>query len=279
MEPVFTVALNGYNYHKGDNGWTFSVDGDYQLGFHIYDNKYSFPDISGFGLQTKSLKGFYDPDSTRDIYFNEYSYTSHQIRAWTTMSYGDGNLDLRARFYVPVTILSRSDSPMVLKQDGSGDLIHAAGRYNGSNDLVFPEKSTSDFTFSPFVEMAARYKIIPNRLNINLGGKFQQAGMGWTTTEYTQYYHPDVDSGDTNPNTVVKPDGGNTAEVKEHASFVRHTTKFGDFITEFRMGFTFYFSPNVAMDAATGIMRGNDVSLFGTTGLTNFGSILVMVTF
>jgi hypothetical protein len=279
MEPVITAGLNGYNYYKSANGWTFNADADYQLGFRMFNNDYSVPDLSGFSLQTKSIKGFYDPDSVRDIYFNEYSYMSHQIRVWTTMSYGDKDIDLRARFYLPVTLRYESDSPMVLKADGSGDLIHAAGRYNGSYALIFPEKSTSDFTFSPLIELAARCKIIPDRLNLNLGGKFQQAGIGWTDIEYVQYYHPQTPDANRSPNEIIKPDGGNSAEEKEYASFTRHTLKYGDFITEFKAGFTFYFSKNVALDASTGIMRGNDLSLSGTTGLTNFGSIMAIVTF
>ena len=281
MEPVITFVLNGYNFYKSDNGWTFSVDGDYMYTNRIFKNDYSVPDPSGFRLQTKTINGFFDPDTSRDINFNEYNYSSHQIRLWTTFSYGEDNLELRARFYFPVTLRTERDAPMVLKSDGSGDFINAAGRYNQAYALIFPEKDIFDITFSPFIEMAARYKLISGVLNLNLGGKFQQTGIGRTTTSYTQYSHPDASSSGVNPNiNPVKPDGGSIAKEDKDASFTVSTIKYGSFISEFRAGLTWYLSNNIALDAATGIRQGKDLSLTGTTGsLTNFGSILIMAIF
>jgi hypothetical protein len=253
MEPVITANLNGYEYYE-NSGLTLSADFVYQLTLGIFNNDYSYgPDT---GIKTNSIKGFVDRDIvSREYILNEYDFSSHLIEPSTSLSWDQGKLSLKAGLYLPVALTSEKDSPMILKADDSGDLEHSTENI---------ERSSFIFSFSPRLDMAAQYRVVPNKFNINIGGCFQQQGIGWTATDYTEYTR-----------------SGGEVLVKDNGQFKRHETNWGNFSTTLRAGFTFFFSENFALDAATGIRSGRDINVFGTgaDSITNFGSIMVMVTF
>jgi hypothetical protein len=257
-EPVITANMNGYNYYEGGNGMTLKADFEYQLTLCLFNNDYSYGPITD--LQTKSIKGFADRDTT-GYKFTEYEFSSHRITPSTTLSWGQGNLDLKVGIYLPIILTSAKVSPMTVRSpadfSATGDLIH-------STATADPETSAFDFSFAPSIDLAAQYRIIPQKLNLNLGGSFRQQGIGVTTTDYTEY--------------VLS---GGEAVVKENGQYKRTETNRGNFETAFHAGLTILFSEKFALDATTGIRNGRDINVFGTgaDSITNFGSIMAMITF
>jgi hypothetical protein len=255
MEPVITLNMNGYNYFENENGLTLSADLEYKLTLRIFNNDYSYgPDNN---QQIKSFNGLVNRING-ELIFNEYAYTSHQITPSTKLSWTQGNLDMRFGISLPVTITSEKDSPMMMVADGN--LIHD---FNPNRNV---QTSSNTFSVAPRIDLAAQYRAFSDKLNINMGGYFQQTGIGWTSTDYIEY---------------ISQSGGTASAVREGGLYTRHQTNLGNFETAFHAGFTILFSDNFALDATTGIRNGRDINVFGTGAgsITNFGSIMAMVTF
>jgi len=251
FEPVVSARMNEYTLLDNDEGLKIVTDAEYRFMMRLFNNDYSYgPDNN---QQIKSIKGF--ADRVRgEMVFNEYSFSSHRIMPMAKLFWSQDNLLMKAGLFLPITLTMQEDSPMRMV-GAEGELI---------KDFERDHTSSFSFAIAPRIDLAIQYRVFSDKLNINIGGSFQQSGLGWTSTDYTDY-----NSGG----------GGITSEIANQ--YKRHQTNMGNFDTAFHAGLTFIFTDNFLLDATTGIRNGRDINVFGTGAgsITNFGSIMAMITF
>jgi hypothetical protein len=136
--------------------------------------------------------------------------------------------------------------------DPSGKLV-----YNGPTGKAFA------FSINPDLNLGAQWQAT-SRLFLNIGGRINVAALVATTTKGAEYINGDaVKNGD----------------------YITTAASFGGTQNHLNLGVTINATDNVSVEAVTGLSgtskTTNNVNVFdtGTSGLFNFGSILVALKF
>ena len=247
FDPSLSAGLGGYTLYNKD-GFKLSTDVDYVLTLNLYDNEYSYED--GGSYKIGKIKGT-NNDNGNPL-MEEFS-VSNSLTPSLSGSWSKDALALKFKLNLPLTLSSKERNSADL--DASNNLF-----YNGQNE------STTSFIFRPDLRLAMQYKIIPNRLTLNVGARIQASTLKAETIEQKNYDAAGVFIDDKK----------------------MHNTKFGkedgtsDFASRFNIGATVNFTDNVWLEAATGVSGAfgdGAIDIFAPGGLLSFGSILVGLKF
>jgi hypothetical protein len=247
LDPSLALGLGGYTFLDID-GFKLSADLDYVLTLNIYDNEYSYAQNGKY--KTGKIAGTYIP-GTID-YFEKF-FISNLVTPSLSGQWSKDRLALRFKLNLPFTFQSEEQNPMVLNENNK--LV-----YNGANNSMFT------FIFRPDVRLALQYKLIPDRLTLNVGARIQATAITLDTIDQVNY-------------TLGKKD----ASKKTHNRSFSNIGSGTQFISRFSIGPTFNFTENAWLEALTGVSNayGNSgtVEVFAPGGLFSFGSILVGLKF
>jgi hypothetical protein len=234
FDPKLTLGLGGYTFYKSDGGFALLADLEYALAMKFYENEYAYTDGSG-NYKVSKIKGL-NTNGT----LTENTYNGHRITPALVGRWSGGPLALRFRFNLPVIFYYEESTLMT----GTG------------GDLAGGDKTNEFFIgFSPFLQLAAQWKIVP-KLALNVGGRITLAAVGRTTID-----------------TYIKTPAASTQEINE---------VYGNTTNNLTVGFTFLPTDNLTFEASTGIgtNTGNAISVFDeSNGLLSFTSLLVGLRF
>jgi hypothetical protein len=249
FDPSITAGLGGYTFYNKD-GFRFSADADYVLTLKIYNNEYSYQD--GDKYKTGKIKGTF---RVSGVPYEEYSYAINSLTPSLSGQWGEGKLALRLKLNLPLTLSFQEQNPMKQDNDNPGKLI-----YDGVS------KSTSIFTFRPDVRLAMQYRIIPDRITLNVGARIQTTAITMRTTSQKNY-----------------TEGKVTASSKVHETTFSDNSGGGSrFTSRFSIGATGNLTKNIWLEANTGVsgaFGNNAIDIFQPGGLFSFGSIMVGLRF
>jgi hypothetical protein len=243
FEPVLAAGMGGYTFYNKDD-FRASADLDYALTLKIYDNEYSYADNGRY--KTGKIKGTFSPGI---LPYVEQSYVLNSFTPSVSGSWSSDRLSLRFKLNLPLSFSTEESSIMGL--DSSKSLIRS-----GDSNLI------NTFIFRPDLRLAMQYKIVPEKLALNVGARIQSTPMILETVTRKIY--------DTSGN--------------ETATQIIHQDSFnGSFVSRFHIGAAFNFSENVWLEATTGVTNayGNIavIDVFAPGGLFSFGSILFALKF
>jgi len=243
LSPALGLGLGGYHFYNQD-GFRATLDVDYTLSINIYDNEYSY--IENGQYKTGKFAGTFNPGSFPYV---ERSYFTTTLTPSVAGSWSKERLALRFKLNLPLTLTVEEASTMAV--NGS-DLIK-----NGNSD------TTTTFTFRPDIRLAMQYKLIPDRLTLNVGARIQASALTLVTVDH-DYYNASGEK--------VTP---LTTKI--------HQDSFGSSVaSRFHIGPTFYFTENAWVESNTGVTNAygdNAIDIFAAGGLFSFGSILVCLKF
>jgi hypothetical protein len=243
FEPMLALGMGGYTFYNKD-GFRGSADLDYALTLKFYNNEYSYADNGRY--KTGKIKGTFSPGIFPYV---EQSYILNSLTPSVSGSWSDDKLSLKFKLNLPLTFSTEESSIMGL--DSSNRLIKSGD-----------SNSINTFTFRPDLRLAMQYKIVPEKLALNVGARIQSTPMILETVTRKIY------------NT-----SGN-----EIATQITHQNSLnGSFVSRFHIGATFNFTENVWLEATTGVTNayGNiaAIDIFAPGGLFSFGSILFALKF
>jgi hypothetical protein len=248
LDPSFAAGMGGYTFLNKD-GFRLSTDVDYVLTFNIYDNEYSY--MVDDKYKTAKIQGTYSPAS---ISLLERSFVSNLLTPSLSGQWNKDRLALKFKVNLPLGLVNQEQSPM--KLDDNNKMIHT-----GTSDSLIA------FTFRPDLRLALQYKIVPDRLTLNVGARIQSTTIMAGLNGRTLY---DEKGNEVNKTTV-------------------HQNSFGDnagggsrFVSRFNIGPTFNFTENCWLEANTGVTNAygnNAIDVFQPGGLFSFGSITVGLKF
>jgi len=249
FDPSLSAGLGGYTLYNKD-GFKLSADVDYVLTFNIYNNEYSYPE--GGSYKTGKINGWVAESG--DLI--EAFYVSNLLTPSLSGSWSKDALSLKFKLNLPIMLSTREGNSAAL--DPNNNLY-----YNGQNE------STTTFTFRPDIRLAMQYKVIPNRIILNLGARLQATMLTLETVEQANY----------DPLTGVLINN-----KKIHRDKVLNDATGTQFVSRFNIGPTIYFTDNVWLEATTGVSKAfgeGAVNLFGTGegSLFVFGSLLFALKF
>jgi hypothetical protein len=269
IHPVFDVGLGGFTFYNKD-GLKGAADLDYTLDISSYDdNEYSYLDGSG-NFKTKKItgtaRGKYELEDDPDDPINnpqisvyrpeiiERSKIINKIIPSASVSWSSGNLGVKAKLRANFDITNETSTAMAPKADGS---LQKSG-----NDTTI-----DTFAFTPRLDLGLQYKLVPNKLTLNVGGRI--AHQITSTTTDTKVYAA---------GTEDKKKATKTIKTDYRASSNANT----DRVDTYRLytGAALNFTDNVALEAVTGIQSGVDVfATGGSNGLFSFGSLAFSLKF
>jgi hypothetical protein len=246
FDPSFAAGLGGYAFYSKD-GFKLSADFDYVLGFNTYSNEYSIVEDGKY--KTRKIAGEFSPGTTS--YFQKF-FVSNQFTPSLSGSWSKDRLALKFKLNFPLMFSTRRQDSMDL---------------NDSNALIYDgeSESTNTFTFRPDLRLAMQYKIIPNRLTLNMGARIQATTITIETIQQEIYTDNVRDYG-----------------RKIHRSKFLNDASGTQFVSRFSLGVSFNLTENIWFEANTGITNkfGNEaIDLFAPGGLFSFGSILAGLKF
>jgi hypothetical protein len=248
FDPSFGFGLGGYNFYE-KNGFRASFDFDYALTLNLFNNEYSYVENNQY--KTGKIKGTFRPGVYPIV---EQNKLANLITPSLSGQWSKDKLALKFKLNLPFTLDIEKKANMIF--DGNNNPIN-----HGENQAF------TVFTFRPDLRLALQYKIIPDRLSLNVGARIQATAITMRTIDYKSY------------------DNGNLIETsKIHEPTYADNTGTGNrFVSRFSIGASFNFTENAWAEANTGITNvyGDDaVNIFSSDkSLFAFGSILVVVKF
>jgi len=259
IQPSFAAGLGGFAFYN-DHGFKGSVDLDYTLRFTVYSNDYSYAENTSAGVnsadyiyRTKTINGTWGPTSSTNstLILRERSNIYNSIVPSVSGAWSADRLGLKAKLRTNFDIENTKTTDM--------DVWRNRGITTDGSLQKYGDDETRDvFTFTPRLDLGLQYKIIPDKLTLNAGGRLARSIIVTTTT--VKVY--DID--------------GNEDPVK--ASKTKNTG-FGAMTWRLYAGAIFNFTENVWLEAATGVQNGVNVFSTGTDGLLNFTAIAVGLKF
>jgi hypothetical protein len=249
FDPSLSLGLGGYTFYNQD-GFKGSFDVDYVLAFNLYNNEYSYAD--GGKYKTGKIKGT-NNDNGNPL-MEEFSM-SNLLTPSLSGSWSKDALALKIKLNLPLTLSGKDVNSVGM--DSNNKLF-----YNGQNE------STTTFIFRPDIRLAMQYKIIPNRLTLNVGARIQASTLKFETIEQKNY---DSDGVFQNKKKL-----NNTKFGKEDGT--------SDFNSSFKIGPTLYFTENAWLEVVTGSSATKQfgegaVKIFDSDGLFSFGNITFVLKF
>jgi hypothetical protein len=245
VDPSLGIGLGGYTFYTKD-GFRLSADFDYALSLNIYNNEYSY--VENGQYKTGKIKGIFRPGNFPYV---EQSQVFNSFIPSLSGSWSRDKLAHKFKLNLPLTQKKKKTGIMGLND--SNDLINAGG----AND------TTTTFSFQPDLRLALQYKLIPDRITLNVGARIQTTAATLETIKRKDY---DLD--------------GNLSE-----SLRMHNNSTGtreDFVSRFHIGLTFNITENAWIEAMTGVSNvwgDSAIDFFAPGGLFSFGSILVVLKF
>jgi hypothetical protein len=247
VQPTIVAGLGGVTFINKD-GFKGSADIEYTLSWRAYSNEYNYTDANG-KLAIAKIKGV-NAGGQNGLTTN--SYTQNIITPSVSGAWNSGNVGLRFRLNLPVTITGTEEADMAIKNGNtSGELVK-----NGAW-----EKSTA-FAFQPDLRLAMSWRVVP-KLALYFGGQLRTTAISLTTTDRNTYSQDEEAA----PHTATKTKANNFG---------------GTFTNNLRLGTTFNITDNVWLEAQTGVWNSDGrASVFGTgtNGLFEFSSLLVGLKF
>jgi hypothetical protein len=241
FEPTIALGMGGFAFYN-ENGFKGSADLDYTLKLKTYNNSYSYnPDMAvGDKFDTKTFKGTWDGST-----FAEKSYVSNSIVPSVSASWSAGNLGLKAKLRTTLDFATDKSTAVVLKYDTAGT------KTEGTLQKTGPDVTTDTFTFTPRLDLGLQYKIVPNRLALNAGGRITRE-IKATTTDTKVF--------------------ANDTETTKSAT-TKKETSFGIMTNRLYAGVQFNFSDNAWVEGVTGVNNGVNVFDTGITTAPTGASI------
>jgi hypothetical protein len=241
FDPAFSAGLGGYTLYNKD-GFKLSGDLDYVLTINLYNNEYSY--VENDVYKTGKINGTFSENSNP---FVQEFFVSNSLTPSLSGSWSKDALSLKFKLNLPITLSSR---------ESNGADIEANGTlfYKGLS------VSTTTFTFRPDLRLAMQYKILPDRLNLNVGARIQATTLSSVKVDQISY---------DNDGSVVPG-----SKEKIHRDSVGN-----NFVSRFNFGAVFYFTENAWLEATTGVTNAfgdGAINVFslGEGGLFAFGSVL-----
>jgi hypothetical protein len=248
IDPSFAAGMGGYTFLNKD-GFRLPADVDYVLTFNVYDNEYSYVEDGKY--KTAKIQGTYSPAS---ISFIEKSYVSNLLTPSLSGQWSKDRLALKFKVNLPLGLINEEQSPM--KLDANNNMINTG-----------TSESSIAFTFRPDVRLALQYKVIPDKLTLNVGARIQSTTITAGLID-----------------RILYDEYGKEANVTKV-----HQNAYGDnagggsrFVSRFNIGPTFNFTENCWVEANTGVTNAygnNAIDVFAPGGLFSFGSIMVGLKF
>jgi hypothetical protein len=242
-EPVFSTGLGGYTFYRNESGFRASADLDYTLTITSYKNEYSYFDGTNFKIST--IKG-----ANINGNLTETESTANLFTPSVSGQWSGGNLALRFKLNLPVTLTNRESTGMAINNENPMD-----GRLeqHGNDSKIIT------IGFAPNLRLAAQWKILSN-LTLNVGGRITVNAISRTTTKSESY-----DQG------IKPPDSVTLKQI---------TKTFGGTANQLSAGVTFNATSNLTFEAACGVSTGG-INVFSsdTDGLLNFTRLLVSLKF
>jgi hypothetical protein len=245
FDPSLGIGMGGYTFYSKD-GFKLSTDVDYILTLNFYNNEYSYVENSQY--KTGKIKGTFSPGNFPYV---EQKQIFNSFTPSLSGSWSNDRLALKFKLNLPLTLTNKETGIMGL--DDFNKLINAGG----AND------STATFAFRPDLRLALQYKIIPDRLTLNVGARIQATAVTLETIKRKDY----------------DPDGNLSESLKMHN---KSTGTRDDFVSGFQIGPTINFTENAWVEAMTGVSNAygdGAIDIFAPGGLFSFGSILVVLKF
>ena len=257
LQPSLSLGLGGLNVFTKP-GFTVDLDLDYSLVLRFYNNDYSYPDADGKN-HILSISGLNDAGVLMENSFIQNSVSPSVVVEFI----GLHRLKFKGTLSLPVTLLSYGETEMQI----------VPGSFNGELQRDGNDTSLLLIQFSPLLQIGVQFEIIPNRLNLNIGGTLQFASVTWGLLTIENYLNADK-SGTLTGKSVSY--GEFNASNYSDLSPTIGTNQ----ISCLSVGFTFAFNKKFALDFMTGLNldnQGNEVNIFGITGrsLTSFSGILL----
>ena len=242
FQPKITFGLGGVTFYNKD-GFRGVIDLDNEFNFTVYNNDYTYTDNTG-KPKTAKIKGLNNND-TLTTNSNVWDVVTPSVAG----SWSSGNVGLRAKLNLPMTITGTEVTEMYDKQDGKGTLGKSGNR------------ETSTFAFQPDLRLALSWRVFP-KFALYAGGQIRTTPLSLSTITTKSY-------------------DGQDKEVEHSTTKTKNNNFSGTFTNNLRLGTTFNISDNVWVEAQTGLWNSDGkASVFGTTnGLFEFSSILVGLKF
>jgi hypothetical protein len=236
--PALTIGLGGFTFYEADN-FNAAVDLEYTGKMTLYDNEFSY--LKDGKYTTDKIKGVYNGSS----YTEQFKMTNNIVPmlklGWDSE---DKRVGLRSKLSLGVDLDPSNETTMGLNSDNK--LIK-----QGDDKGIFK------FGFTPGLELAAQYQIIPEKLTISIGGTINVEALTITTTTTERYIDDKAD---------------------DHSKTKTTAAGFGNTSTELKAAVAWNLTQNFWLEGSTGIGgNNNNVGLLGN--LITFGSILAGLKF
>jgi len=253
FQPSLAIGLGGFTFYN-ENDLKASVDFDYTLKFSVYSNDYSYALDTSAGVNSKdyvygikTINGTWGPTSATNpaLVLREKSNIYNSIVPSVSCSWSSGNIGIKTKFRLNFDFDNTKTTDMNVVRD-------ASGKTDGSLQKEGDDETKDVFTMTPRLDIGLQYKIIPEKLTLNIGGRLARS-VAFTTTSVKKY--------DTNG----KEDGNGANNSK--------SVNFGEMTWRLYAGTMFNFNENLWLEAVTGVQNGVNVFGTGVDGLFNFTSI------
>ncbi|MCL2139456.1 MAG: hypothetical protein FWH41_08005, partial [Treponema sp.] len=241
------TAASGYFSFFNQNGFDFGIDVWYTLNLKTFGNKYTLTP----GGDIVSFKGKLITDPA-DPFAGRYdvSYNAHWLTPYLYAGWSGEKLELSAELGFEFGFSGRRNRGLLLS---ASDQL-----WDGADTKVF------GFSFAPTLNLGLKWGIVPEKFYLNAGSGisfFGEGGLGVDKLTIDTY--------------VSNGKVGDT--VKATNSF------FDGALTRLMLGFTFYPTVNLGVQAMSGVdISSNNINVFNTgtaAGLAVFSKIMVTVKF
>jgi len=269
------INLGGFTIVSQDNGFSFSVDLDYSLESKIYgDNQVAYL-YNAPGTTYNTYRYFKEKgrnyDSTDSTYETDIVNGNHKIEPTLQVQWSSDKVGLGAKLHLPVTIDSDEYTTNTIVS-GTNNFYTGLPASGASSYKFRKDSSVKEVTvgFAPELKLGGQYKLVPDKLNINMGATIGLSKAESTTTETTTIDY----AGSTVTTGWIKRNETTKTEVVPASNPTS---------SSFSVGATLFLTKNVILDAWTGVKDATYFNLFGdnsgTPSLTYFGGILLMLSF
>jgi hypothetical protein len=246
LQPSLNLGLGGFTFYKAD-AFKAIVDLDYALLLKLYDNEFSYLDSATNKYKTDKIKGEFTGTTPGSYTENTELQNAITPSLKLTWKSEDSRLALKSKLGLAVVLINSSSTGYAY------DNASSSAKQDGTDSKTFI------FRFTPSLQLAAQYQIIPEKLTLNMGGSIS-AGMLQTTTVESEIY-----------------DNGT---AREHSKSKVTTPSFGSTSTSLLAGVTWNLTKNVFVEGRTGVNTNNgnnDVKLL--ENVVTFSSILAGLKF
>ncbi|MCL2193658.1 MAG: hypothetical protein FWB78_09715 [Treponema sp.] len=239
----FTAAMGGFSILR-QNGFDLGVDLWYTLSLPMYNNYFNYIDAAGNQRVGSGYRGRFSATGPNANEFTEIRQHLHAVTPYLYAFWEGEGITLAAELGLGMGFGGRRTTEMALRT-GTSTLVN-----NGW------ERAESFFSLEPTLGLGMQWAVVPERFFLNAGGIVQFGGVSFESAENTEY---------------------NDGARVEGSGFRSVNRMFYDANTALSVGVTFQITPNVGVQANSGVEAGNVANFFGS--LTSFSEILATIRF